>query len=118
LATSRFITATKTLLLWWLVARTPERIIKEGEMFLLPPRVPHSPRRPANTVGLVLERHRRPGEKDGFHWYCENCNNLLHEEYFELKDIVTQLPAVMQHFYSSEALRTCKNCMHVMEPPK
>lgn len=93
-------------------------VIKEGDMFLLPPRVPHSPRRPANTVGLVLERHRRPGEKDGFHWYCENCNNLLHETYFELKDIVTQLPVVMQHFYSSEELRTCKNCKHVMEPPK
>ncbi|HIC74606.1 MAG TPA: 3-hydroxyanthranilate 3,4-dioxygenase, partial [Candidatus Marinimicrobia bacterium] len=26
--------------------------IREGEIFLLPPRMPHSPQRPANTVGL------------------------------------------------------------------
>jgi 3-hydroxyanthranilate 3,4-dioxygenase len=58
--------------------------IKEGEIFLLPPRVPHSPQRPANTVGLVIERYRRPGEKDGFLWFCENCNHKLHEEYVEL----------------------------------
>ena len=30
--------------------------IKEGEIFLLPPKVPHSPQRFANTVGLVIER--------------------------------------------------------------
>src|SRR4051812_29176832 len=32
--------------------------IREGEIFLLPPSVPHSPQRPAGTVGLVLERKR------------------------------------------------------------
>ena len=33
--------------------------IREGEIFLLPPKVPHSPQRPAGTVGLVIERKRR-----------------------------------------------------------
>ncbi|MCS5490913.1 3-hydroxyanthranilate 3,4-dioxygenase [Algoriphagus limi] len=89
--------------------------IKEGEVFLLPPRVPHSPQRPANTVGLVMERYRREGEKDGFMWYCENCHNLLHEEYVELTDIVNQLPPIMDRFWSSEDLRTCKKCGTVME---
>ncbi|TFV95775.1 3-hydroxyanthranilate 3,4-dioxygenase [Algoriphagus kandeliae] len=89
--------------------------IKEGEIFLLPPRVPHSPQRPANTVGLVMERYRREGEKDGFMWYCENCHNLLHEEYVELTDIVSQLPPIMERFWSSEDLRTCKKCGTVME---
>lgn len=91
--------------------------IKEGEIFLLPPRVPHSPQRPANTVGLVMELHRKHGEKDGFMWFCENCNHRLHEEYFHLTDIVKQLPPVMDHFYSSEELRTCNNCGTVMQKP-
>src|SRR4051812_26003977 len=58
--------------------------IREGDIFLLPPRVPHNPIRPVNTVGLVIERKRRPGEKDGLLWFCEKCHNKLYEEYFEL----------------------------------
>lgn len=91
--------------------------IKEGEIFLLPPKVPHSPQRKANTVGLVIERYRRDGEKDGFMWFCENCNHKLYEEYFDLTDIVKQLPVVMKTFYDSEDLRTCKECGTVMQPP-
>ncbi len=89
--------------------------IKEGEIFLLPPRIPHSPQRSAGSIGLVIERYRRDGEKDGFLWYCENCNHKLHETYFELTNIETQLPKVMKEFYESEALRTCKECGTVME---
>jgi len=91
--------------------------IKEGDMFLLPPKVPHSPQRPANTVGLVIERYRHAGEKDGFMWFCENCENKLHEEYLELTDIVTQLPPVMNAFFDSEEKRTCNACGTVMEKP-
>ena len=94
----------------------PEDIpIKEGEMFLLPPRIPHSPQRPANTIGLVIERYRREGEKDKLMWFCENCNNKLHEASFELKDIVAELPVVIKKFMDSESLRTCDNCGTVME---
>ncbi len=92
--------------------------IKEGEMFLLPPRVPHSPSRPANTVGLVIERYRTEKEFDSCMWFCEQCNNKLHEEVFPLKDIVNQLPQIMGAFYANVDLRTCKSCGHVMEPPK
>jgi len=95
---------------------TPEDIeIKEGDMFLLPPRIPHSPQRPANTIGLVIERYRKPGEVDKLMWYCENCNNLLHEDTFEMKDIVNQLPKVMKAYMESESKRTCDNCGTVME---
>ncbi|MCC5944530.1 MAG: 3-hydroxyanthranilate 3,4-dioxygenase [Bernardetiaceae bacterium] len=91
--------------------------IKEGEIFLLPPEVPHSPQRPADTVGLVIERYRHEGEKDGFLWFCENCNHKLYEEYFFMTDIVKQLPKVMKTFYDSEEHRTCKKCGTVMQKP-
>lgn len=91
--------------------------IKEGEIFLLPPRTAHSPRRPPNTIGLVIERNRKPGEIDGFLWYCENCGNKLHEEYAQITDIVKQLPPIMEHFYESEEKRTCKQCGTIMEKP-
>lgn len=89
--------------------------IREGEIFLLPPRIPHSPQRPANTVGLVMERYRRAGEKDGFLWFCENCGNKLHEEYVELTDIVHQLPPIMNAFWSDDEKRTCKSCGTYLE---
>jgi 3-hydroxyanthranilate 3,4-dioxygenase len=91
--------------------------IKEGEIFLLPPGVPHSPGRPANTIGLVIERRRREGEKDGLLWFCEKCNHKLFEEYFVLTDIQNQFQSVFEKFYGSLDLRTCKNCGTVMEPP-
>ena len=91
--------------------------IRAGEMFYLPPDVPHSPQRMEGGVGLVVERRRRDNEKDGLLWFCENCNAKLYEEYFELEDITTQFQGVFKKFYGSEDLRTCKNCGAVMEPP-
>ena len=91
--------------------------IGPGEMFLLPPHVPHSPRRPAGTVGLVLERYRTTEEPDGFQWYCENCGHKLHEEFALITDIVAQLPPIMNKFWASEALRTCQNCGTYMDAP-
>ncbi|WP_176955957.1 3-hydroxyanthranilate 3,4-dioxygenase [Catalinimonas alkaloidigena] len=91
--------------------------IRQGDMFLLPPEVPHSPRRPANTIGLVIERYRKPDEMDGFMWFCEHCGNKLYEEFIPVSDIVGQLPKVMNAFFSSETLRTCDTCGTVMEAP-
>ncbi|MBO3271337.1 3-hydroxyanthranilate 3,4-dioxygenase [Hymenobacter defluvii] len=91
--------------------------IKAGEMYLLPPGVPHSPRRPANTIGLVMERYRTTGELDGFQWYCENCGNKLYEEFAEITDIVAQLPPIMNRFWQDEHKRTCTVCGTVMAPP-
>lgn len=91
--------------------------IKEGEIYLHPSGVPHCPQRPKDTIGLVIERYRKEGEKDGFVWYCENCQNKLHETYFTLDDIVKQLPLEMENFYSSTELRTCDQCGTIMDPP-
>ena len=91
--------------------------VKQGEIFLLPAKTPHSPQRGANTVGLVIEKVREGKEIDGFMWFCENCGSKLYEEYFHLTDIVKQLPPVMERYYSDESKRTCKNCGHIMQPP-
>jgi 3-hydroxyanthranilate 3,4-dioxygenase len=97
---------------------TPKDIrIKEGEIFLLPPRVPHSPQRPANTVGLVIERKRETAELDGFMWFCENCGNKLYEEFVTLTNIVTQLPPIFDRFYNTPERCTCKKCGTKMERP-
>lgn len=92
--------------------------IKEGEIFLLPPKVPHSPQRKANTVGLVIERARPAGEMDACMWYCEKCHEQLYKSTFHLDDIVDQLPKLMQSFYDNIDLRTCKKCGTVMQIPE
>jgi 3-hydroxyanthranilate 3,4-dioxygenase len=92
--------------------------IKQGDMFLLPGRTPHSPQRGPNTVGLVIEVKRKTEELDGFMWFCENCDNKLYEEFLHVTDIVAQLPPVMERFYSDVNNRTCKKCGAVMQPPK
>ncbi|MFZ1688594.1 MAG: 3-hydroxyanthranilate 3,4-dioxygenase [Flavobacteriales bacterium] len=93
--------------------------IKEGEMFLLPSCVPHQPRRGAGTVGLVIECKRDDREmEDGLQWYCEKCNNKLHEYRFVLRNIEQDFLPRFKDFYSNEQLRTCAKCGHVMEADK
>lgn len=91
--------------------------IRAGEMFLLPARVPHSPQRGPDTIGLVIEKVRGSGVKDSFSWYCENCSHKLFEVFLPVEDIVAQLPPVMNAFYADEAKRTCDQCGTVMQPP-
>ncbi|WP_445386613.1 3-hydroxyanthranilate 3,4-dioxygenase [Robiginitalea sp. IMCC44478] len=87
-----------------------------GDMYLHPARVPHSPVRHKGSIGLVVERKRKElSVKDGLLWYCDNCNHKLYEAYFELEDIEKDFLSHFEHFYNSEALRTCNQCGTVME---
>ncbi|NVJ51571.1 MAG: 3-hydroxyanthranilate 3,4-dioxygenase [Gammaproteobacteria bacterium] len=88
--------------------------IKAGEIFLLPPKIPHSPIRYANSIGLVVEQVRREEDTDGLMWFCEQCNHKLYEEYFPLKDIENDFGAVFNRFLNNETLRTCDKCQTVM----
>ena len=88
--------------------------IREGEMFLLPGKTPHSPMRSAGSIGLVVEL-KRENAKDGLLWFCDNCNNKLYETYFTLDNIEKDFLPRFKHFYGSKELRTCDNCGHVME---
>ncbi len=89
-----------------------ERIdLKEGDIFLLPPHVRHSPQRPeADSRCLVIERQRPLGMIDAFEWYCLNCNRLVHRIEIQLKNIVTDLPPLFERFYSDASVRICKHC--------
>lgn len=89
--------------------------IREGDMFLLPGRVPHSPIRSANSIGLVIETKRVTTEEDGLMWFCENCNTKLHEYKFFLENIEKDFIPRFRDFYGSKELRTCKKCGTVME---
>jgi 3-hydroxyanthranilate 3,4-dioxygenase len=86
--------------------------INEGEIFLLPKKVPHSPIRPANTIGLVIEMKRGPKENDGLAWFCSECDSKLYEEYFPLTNIEKDFHAVFERYYSDEKNMTCKKCGH------
>jgi 3-hydroxyanthranilate 3,4-dioxygenase len=97
--------------------RVSDMPIREGELFLLPPEIPHSPQRPAGTVGIVVERRRRADELDGFSWYCENCGNRLYLERIAVGNIETELPAVFTRFFSNVRHRTCGACGAVRAAP-
>ncbi|RMG14521.1 MAG: 3-hydroxyanthranilate 3,4-dioxygenase [Planctomycetota bacterium] len=98
--------------------RPHDIVIREGEIYLLPKNVPHSPQRPAGTIGLVVEQARPPGPQDKLRWYCERCNALVHEASFELKNIARDLKEIMEAFWEGDpAVRTCKECGAVVEKP-
>ena len=89
--------------------------IKEGEIFLLPAKVPHSPVRSEGSIGMVIECKRTANERDGLMWFCENCNKPLHDTYFRLTNIEKDFKPRFKEFYASKEMRTCNTCGHMME---
>ncbi len=88
--------------------------VKEGEMFLLPGNVPHSPHRVADTYGIVIEERRDPGATEHLVWFCDKCDNEMHRITLELTNIEKQLKTGIENFNKDEELRTCHSCGHVM----
>ena len=84
--------------------------IRAGQMFYLPPRVPHSPQRMPGSVGLVIERRRLAHEDDALMWFCVARNHKLYAESFHLVDIEQDFFRVFERFYRDDALRTCPAC--------
>jgi 3-hydroxyanthranilate 3,4-dioxygenase len=91
--------------------------IRQGEIFLLPPNVPHSPQRPANTVGLVIERARAADADDHLRWFCRNCGAVVFDAAFHLEDLGKQLKPIIERYNGDPGLRTCKVCGTVQEAP-
>jgi 3-hydroxyanthranilate 3,4-dioxygenase len=93
--------------------RRRTRTIREGEMCLVPALTPHSPHRPADTWGLVIEIKRAPAQTESLLWLCERCDAELHAITLHVADIEKQLKSAIEHFDASDALRTCRQCGHV-----
>lgn len=95
----------------WIDGAPKDVPIREGEIFLLPPNVPHSPQRPVEgSVGLVIERQRPDGLLDAFQWYCDCCGGIVHKAEVQLSSIVKDLPPIFQSFYDNVEKRTCPSC--------
>ena len=96
--------------------------IREGEIFLLPAHVRHSPQRPQEgSIGLVIEAKRPEGAVDAIEWYCFECEGLVHRAELHLKSIVDDLPPVYDMFYKDEVHRKCPHCNAIhpgKEPPE
>jgi 3-hydroxyanthranilate 3,4-dioxygenase len=84
--------------------------IRQGELFLLPAGMPHSPQRPAGTVGLVIEQPKYARGLHHLRWYCRSCNNVLRDVPFEPIDLGKQLKAMIEEFNGSTEMRTCNRC--------
>ncbi|KAF1814017.1 3-hydroxyanthranilic acid dioxygenase [Eremomyces bilateralis CBS 781.70] len=84
--------------------------IREGDMFLLPPHVPHNPVRFADTVGIVIEQKRPAESIDRLRWYCQGCGERVHEKAFHCVDLGTQLKDAINDFAQDTEARTCGNC--------
>ncbi len=75
------------------IGERSEVVVKEGELFLLPAHIRHSPQRPDGCVGLVIERYRQPGEIDALEWY-DDQGRLEFRGEFLIKDIERDLAIV------------------------
>ena len=85
--------------------------IREGEMWMLPRNVYHSPQRPdPDSIGMVIERIRDEDTLEKFVWFCQECDHLVHEVELHVGDIVADLPPVFEQFYTSREAQTCENC--------
>ena len=92
--------------------------VHEGEMFLLPPYIPHLNRRGDRSIGLVVHQQRPAGAKDAIVWYCERCCNTLHRVDYVFEELKSQLTTFVRAFLADEKLRTCGGCGWVMPGDK
>jgi 3-hydroxyanthranilate 3,4-dioxygenase len=90
--------------------------IREGEIFLCPGGLAHSPRRGEGTWGLVIERKRKPKETEEFIWFCEGCDEQVLARRIVQGDTGAQVTAVYEAFNADPNLRTCTSCGYVFPP--
>ena len=89
-------------------------VLKPGELFLLPAQVPHSPRRGEGSWTFVVERKRRPEERDLFVWFCERCGDKLYETSVRFDDPTDAVKIATHTIRSDIKLRTCRSCGEIL----
>ena len=62
---------------------------------------------------------RKPGERDRFMWFCENCGKKVYEVDVTVGNYSDDpVGQVHREFYDDEKLRTCKHCGSVVPKPE
>src|SRR6476660_5516407 len=80
--------------------------------------VPHAPVRPPDTIGVVVERRRPPGEHEHVIFYCDKCGALVEDIDFDCADIVEHVSQAMLDFLNDDMRRTCKKCGKKVPQPE
>ena len=105
--------------------------INEGQVFLLPSRIPHSPQRQAGTFGLVVERKRNRDEVDGLRWYTSfeqpdtstdgavggKPKGVLWDRFFYCNDLEKDLVPVVKAYKSSLECADVRSTMRLLAVP-
>ena len=91
-----------------------DHTVGPGQIFYIPPLVPHLNRRPRGSIGLAIHQARAEGALDAVAWYCEHCGDQLHRIDYLFKDLLGQLPPLVRSFLDDEKKRTCKHCGWIM----
>ncbi|PAA85603.1 hypothetical protein BOX15_Mlig002979g3, partial [Macrostomum lignano] len=85
--------------------------ILQGQLFLLPGNLFHSPQRAADTIGWVIERERLASEIDGLRYFLETADGTptlrpLFERYVHMRDLGSQVAEIIAEYRRSEEFRT------------
>ena len=100
--------------------------INQGNIFLLPGRIPHSPQRPEkNSLGLVIERtrYKELNEFDAMRWYKEKDNkptdDPLFERWFFCTNLGKDLVPIVEEYKKSNEFKTgeCTDTSLSKNPP-
>ena len=107
--------------------------IEEGQYFLLPAGIPHSPQRYPDSIGIVFERERLPGELDAMRWYTTQqpageqtapVGPVWYEDYFHCTNLGTQVKQAIDHFIAyqqanpSQAMEELQACRYPEDSPQ
>lgn len=86
--------------------------LKEGDIWLQPPHLLHSPQRPdPDSRCLLIELPRPKGALDGLAWYCAHCGTQIWRGEKQLESLVDDLPKMYAQFYALTAEeRVCPQC--------